>query len=89
MQRRAVGRRRRNLRGRVQLTKIIPYTLNPTIPGVFDTKEETRKRIAHGQASAPASILAALLDEPGSERLMRSATPLIGCPREPGWFEIR
>jgi len=29
----------------------------------------------------PASNLAALLDEAGSERLMRSLAPAIGCPQ--------
>jgi hypothetical protein len=32
--------------------------------------ETTRKRIAHGQASAPASDLDGLLDETGGERVM-------------------
>src|SRR5712692_4345279 len=44
-------------------------------------KQGTQEGFAHGQASAPASGLATLLDEAGSERLMRSRALQIGCPQ--------
>ena len=88
MQRRAVRRRRNNSRGRQQLPKVIPHTLHPGITRILHTTEGTRQRIAHGQASAPASILVRLLDETGCERVMRSPAPWIGCPHEQRWFGI-
>src|SRR6266481_865684 len=82
MQRCAIRRRREYSCRCEQLTKIIAHTLKP---GILRRRPErrkiTRKRIAHGRASAPASDLARLLDETGGERGMRSTAPQIGCPR--------
>src|SRR5258708_32462933 len=83
MQRCAIRRRREYSRRCEKLTKIIAHTLKP---GILrrrpETRKITRKRIAHGRASAPASDLARLLDETGGERVMRSMAAQIGCPRK-------
>src|SRR5258707_1917149 len=82
MQRCAIRRRREYSRRCEKLTKIIAHTLKP---GILrrrpETRKITRKRIAHGRASAPASDLARLLDETGGERVMRSEGNWIGCLR--------
>src|SRR2546425_13187828 len=70
---------------RKKLVKVIPHTAKPGIPRWLVGREVTRKRIAHGQASAPASDLARLLDETGDERVMRSGARQIGCPRRTRW----
>ena len=71
---------RQYARRRKKLMKVITYTMKPGILRWLNRRIITGKRFAHGQASVPASSFAALLDEPGSERLMRSHVDWIGCP---------
>src|SRR6266850_3747737 len=61
--------------------KVITDTMKPGILRWLNRRIITGKRFAHGQASVPVSSFATLLDEPGSERLMRSRVDWIGCPK--------
>jgi len=81
MNRGPIGRRREYSSGRQKLVKIISNPLKPRVLCCLKRRKLTRKRIAHGRVSAPASDLAGLLDETGGERVMRSIAPQIGCPR--------
>src|SRR5712691_8368071 len=75
------GRRRECSCGRQKLVKIISNPLKPRVLCCLKRTKLTRKRIAHGRVSSPASDLARLLDETGDERVMRSIAPQIGCTR--------
>jgi hypothetical protein len=68
MNRRAINGRREYARRRKHLVEIFAHTASPGILCRLKGREITRERIAHGQASAPASDLARLLDETGGER---------------------
>src|SRR5437879_10990002 len=79
------GRRRECSCGRQKLVRIISNPVKPRVLCCLKRRKLTRKRIAHGRASAPASDLARLLDKTGGERVMRSIAPQIGCPRRSGY----
>ena len=91
MNRRAAGKRRQYPRGCQEAAKVIPHRANPRILCGRKGRKRTRKRIAHGQASAPTSDLARLRDETGSERVLKSRAPQFGCPQRCAWrtFENR
>ena len=64
------------------IMKVSADPLNYVVARTHRGKQGTHEGFAHGQASAPASNLDALLDEAGCERVLRSTARQIGCPQK-------